>query len=144
MMDNHPIDNLMKTTMEHIKEMVDVNTIIGDAIEAKDGSIIIPISRVCFGFAAGGSEFNSKEDNKDKSKFPFGGGTGAGVTVKPVAFLVIHNESVRILPVEYDNPYEKFMDSLPQFIDMIKGLTSKNKGDNKTKDATVDTNETKE
>ncbi|MFL0268369.1 GerW family sporulation protein [Candidatus Clostridium radicumherbarum] len=143
-MDNHPIDNLMKTTMEHIKEMVDVNTIIGDAIEAKDGSIIIPISRVCFGFAAGGSEFNSKEEKKDMSKFPFGGGTGAGVTVKPVAFLVIHNESVRILPVEYDNPYEKFMDSIPQFIDMIKGLTCKNKGDNKTNETTVDTNETKE
>lgn len=143
-MDNHPIDNLMKTTMEHIKEMVDVNTIIGDAIESKDGSLIIPISRVCFGFAAGGSEFNSKEESKDISKFPFGGGTGAGVTVKPVAFLVIHNESVRILPVEYDNPYEKIMDSIPQIIEMIKGLTCKNKDENKTKTAAVDTNETKE
>lgn len=143
-MDNHPIDNLMKTTMEHIKEMVDVNTIIGDAIEGKDGSLIIPISRVCFGFAAGGSEFNSKEDKTELPKFPFGGGTGAGVTVKPVAFLVIRNESVRILPVEYDNPFDKALDSIPQIIEMIKGLTCKHNDADKTKAPTVDTNETKE
>lgn len=143
-MDNHPIDNLMKTTMEHIKEMVDVNTIIGDAIEAKDGSLIIPISKVCFGFAAGGSEFGSHEDKADRLKFPFGGGSGAGVTVKPVAFLVIRNESVKILPVEYDNPFDKAMDSIPQIIEMIKGLTCKHKEEPKTKTCTVDTKETKE
>jgi sporulation protein YtfJ len=143
-MDNHPIDNLMKTTMEHIKEMVDVNTIIGDAIQAKDGSMIIPISKVCFGFAAGGSEFGSKENKVEKLDFPFGGGSGAGVTVRPVAFLVIRNESVKLLPVEYDNPFDKAIDSIPQIIEMIKGLTSKHKEETKTKTTTVDINETKE
>lgn len=125
-MDGHPIDNLMKTTMEHIKEMVDVNTIIGDPIESKDGSTIIPISKVCFGFAAGGSEF-SLADKKEGLKLPFGGGSGAGVTVKPVAFLVMKNENVKLLPMEYDNSLDKIIDSIPQFIESLKNLTNKNK-----------------
>jgi sporulation protein YtfJ len=126
-MDNHPIDNLMKTTMERIKEMVDVNTIVGDAIESKDGSLIIPISRVSFGFASGGSEFKGVDCKDTDTKFPFGGGSGAGVTVKPVAFLIIKNESVKLLPVEYDNPVDKAIDAIPQIIEMIKGLTNKSK-----------------
>lgn len=125
-MDGHPIDNLMKTTMEHIKQMVDVNTIIGDAIESKDGSVIIPISKVSFGFAAGGSEFSSAE-KKDFIKYPFGGGSGAGVTVKPVAFLIMKNENVKLLPMEYDNSFDKIIDSIPQFIESLKSLTGKNK-----------------
>jgi sporulation protein YtfJ len=124
-MEGHPIDNLMRTTMEHIKEMVDVNTIIGDAIESKDGTIIIPISKVSFGFAAGGSEFNLEK--KESVKYPFGGGSGAGVTVKPVAFLIIKSDNVKLLPVEYDNSIDKVIDSIPQFIESIKNLTSKNK-----------------
>lgn len=126
-MENHPIDNLMKTTMAHIKEMVDVNTIVGDAIEAKDGSMIIPISKVSFGFASGGSEFNSADCKEEKSKLPFGGGSGAGVNVRPVAFLVIKGDSVRLLPMEYDNPVDKIIDSIPQIIQMFKGLSNKNK-----------------
>lgn len=143
-MDNHPIDNLMKTTMQHIKEMVDVNTIIGDPIESKDGTIIIPISKVCFGFASGGSEFGGHDDKPERSKFPFGGGSGAGVTVKPVAFLVIRNDNVRILPVEYDNPFDKAMDSIPQFLEMFKGLLGKHKEASAGKVPDCDTNETKE
>jgi sporulation protein YtfJ len=138
-MENHPIDNLMKTTMEHIKEMVDVNTIIGDAIEAKDGSMIIPISKVSFGFASGGSEFNSVENKENRTKFPFGGGSGAGVNVRPVAFLVIKNESVKLLPLEYDNPIDKIIDSIPQMIEMFKNMSNKSK----SKDC-CDTNKTKE
>lgn len=133
-MDNHPIDNLMKTTMERIKEMVDVNTIVGDAIESKDGSLIIPISKVSFGFASGGSEFKGGDCKDNDIKLPFGGGSGAGVTVKPVAFLIIRNESVKLLPVEYDNPVDKAIDAIPQLIEMIKGLTNKPKsGDNTEK-----------
>jgi sporulation protein YtfJ len=138
-MENHPIDNLMKTTMAHIKEMVDVNTIIGDAIESKDGSLIIPISKVSFGFASGGSEFNSPDCKEGKNKLPFGGGSGAGVNVRPVAFLIIKNDSVKLLPMEYDNPFDKIMDSIPQLMEMVKGLSNKNK----TKDC-HDTKETKE
>lgn len=130
-MDGHPIDNLMKTTMEHIKEMVDVNTIVGDIIESKDGSMIIPISKVSFGFASGGSEFNLGDPKEDKIKYPFGGGSGAGVTVKPMAFLVIKNDSVKLLPVEYESSVDKAIDSIPQIFEMIKNLTSKSK-DKKT------------
>ncbi len=126
-MEGHPIDNLMKTTMEHIKEMVDVNTIVGDAIEAKDGSVIIPVSKVSFGFASGGSEFNTNDCKEGKSKNPFGGGSGAGVNVRPVAFIVMKNESVKLLPVEYDNPIDKIIDSIPQMIEALKGLTNKYK-----------------
>lgn len=126
-MENHPIDNLMKTTMAHIKEMVDVNTIIGDPIESKDGSTIIPISKVSFGFASGGSEFNSADCKENKSKFPFGGGSGAGVNVRPIAFLVMRDETVKLLPVEYDNPLEKIIDSIPQLIEAVKGMSSKAK-----------------
>jgi sporulation protein YtfJ len=126
-MDGHPIDNLMKTTMEHIKEMVDVNTIVGDAIEAKDGSVIIPVSKVSFGFASGGSEFSGSDCKEGKSKLPFGGGSGAGVNVRPIAFIVIKNDSVKLLPVEYDNPIDKIIDSIPQMLEAIKGFTNRNK-----------------
>ncbi|SKA76710.1 sporulation protein YtfJ [Clostridium sp. USBA 49] len=126
-MENHPVDNLMKTTMSHIKEMVDVNTIVGDAIESKDGSLIIPISKVSFGFAGGGSEFSSSNCKSENSKFPFGGGSGAGVTVRPIAFLVLKNDSVKLLPVEYDNSLDKIIDSIPQLIESIKNISNKSK-----------------
>jgi len=119
-MDNHPIENLMRTTMESIRDMVDVNTIIGDAVEAHDGSVIIPISKVSFGFASGGSEFNCGKDIS--AKYPFGGGAGAGVSVKPVAFLVIKNDIIRLLSIEHDNTYEKVIDSVPQILDTIKSM----------------------
>lgn len=121
-MENHPIENLMKTTMESIKEMIDVNTIVGDAVESKDGSLIIPISKVSFGFASGGSEFNDKGTSTCKDKYPFGGGSGSGVTIKPVAFLVIKGDNVRLLNIDAENTYDKIVDSIPQIIDIIKGF----------------------
>lgn len=121
MENSHPIENLMKSTMENIKEMVDVNTIVGDPVESKDGTIIIPLSKVSFGFASGGSEFNCKVNNGNM-KYPFGGGSGAGVSVKPVAFLVIKQDTVRVLSVDQDNTYDRIVDSIPQIIDMLKGF----------------------
>lgn len=120
-MDNHPIENLMRTTMESIKDMIDVNTIVGDPIESLDGTTIIPISRVCVGFASGGSEFNSAKSGS-MDKYPFGGGSGAGVTVKPVAFLVVKNDSVRLLSVDQQNTYDRIVDTVPQVIDIIKNI----------------------
>ena len=121
-MDNHPIENLMKSTMESIKDMIDVNTIVGDPINSIDGTTIIPISKVCFGFASGGSEFNSVNPSESSNKYPFGGGSGAGVTVKPVAFLVVKNDSIRLLSVDQQNTYDKIVDTVPQVIDIIKGM----------------------
>lgn len=123
---NHPIDNLMKNTMENLKQMIDVNTIVGDAVESKDGSLIIPISKVSFGFASGGSEFSSKSgSNNSNGKYPFGGGSGAGVTVKPVAFLVIKNDGVRLLNIDAETTYDKIVDSVPQILDMLKSFFKK-------------------
>lgn len=131
-MDNHPMDNLLKSTMENLKDMIDVNTIVGDAVESKDGSLIIPISRVSFGFVSGGSEFNVCDTDKSDSKFPFGGGSGAGVTVRPVAFLVTKGDSIRLLSLDHQNTYDKIVDSIPQMMDYVKGMVcSKDKKDNK-------------
>lgn len=121
-MDNHPIENLMRSTMESIKDMIDVNTIVGDPVSTIDGTTIIPISRVCVGFASGGSEFNNTSCSDSDSKYPFGGGSGAGVTVKPVAFLVIKKDSIRLLSVDQQNTYDKIVDTVPQVIDIIKGM----------------------
>ena len=82
----HPIDNLMNITMDKIKEMVDVNTIVGTPITAEDGTLIIPVSKVSYGFASGGSDLPTKNEKKDL----FGGGSGAGVTIQPIAFLTVY------------------------------------------------------
>ena len=128
-MENHPIENLMKSTMENIRDMIDVDTIVGEAVQTKDGTTtIVPISKVSFGFASGGSEFPLKANTTPvPSNNPFGGGSGAGVSVKPVAFLVIHNETVRLLPVDADNTYDKIVDTIPQVIDMFKDAFCKDK-----------------
>lgn len=123
-MDNHPIENLLKNTMENLKDMIDVNTIVGDAVESKDGSLIIPISKVSFGFVSGGSEFSTESENSSNSEYPFGGGSGAGVNVKPVAFLVIKGDSVRLLSLNPNNTYDKIIDSVPQVMDLIKGMVA--------------------
>jgi sporulation protein YtfJ len=139
MSNEHPIDNLMKSTMESLRDMIDVNTVIGDAVETKDGSYIIPISRVCFGFASGGSEFPDRT-NPDKldPKYPFGGGSGAGVTVKPVAFLVVKEDCVRLLPVDHDSTCDRIVDTVPQVIDMFKDLFKKATSNNYTKTNSYD------
>jgi len=121
-MDNHPIENLMRSTMESIKDMIDVNTIVGNPVNSPDGTTIIPISKVCFGFASGGSEFSNIKTSDSSDKYPFGGGSGAGVTVKPVAFLVVKNDSIRLLSVDQQNTYDKIIDTVPQVIDIIKTI----------------------
>lgn len=133
-MQEHPIQGLMKTAMENIKEMVDVNTIIGDPVETPDGTIILPVSRVSFGFAAGGSEFeNGEEEEKEKKKkngeggpsLPFGGGSGGGVSVQPVGFLIVSNTGqVRMLPVDRDALLDRLLDMAPQFLSQIQNMAS--------------------
>ena len=94
-MSDHPIDGLMASAMSNIKEMVDVNTIVGNPVTIPDGTTIIPISKVSFGFAAGGSEFS----NGQEKQLPFGGGSGAGVTINPVGFLVASSSQVEFISV---------------------------------------------
>lgn len=125
-MEQHPIENLMKDTLENIKDMIDVNKIIGEAVYTQDGTTIIPISKVGFGFAAGGSDFNlSGKQNCSNELNPFGGGAGAGVSIKPVAFLVVREDTIRLLPIDHNNSYEKIIDSIPQLVETFKGVISK-------------------
>lgn len=99
-MSSHPIEALMKTTLESIKQMVDVNTIVGDPVETPDGTTIIPISKVTFGFASGGGEYHSNPCQDEQGEYPFAGGTGAGVSVKPVAFMIVNRNDMKLLSVQ--------------------------------------------
>lgn len=124
---NHQeVENLMKSTMENLRNMIDVNTVVGDTVKMNNGNCIIPISKVTFGFASGGSDFALNNENYKDGDYPFGGGTGAGVSVKPVAFLIVRDESVRLLPVEQDTTYDRIVDTVPQVLEIIKDFT-KNK-----------------
>ncbi len=120
-MEKHPIGELMETTMGKLRDMVDVNTIIGQPITTMDGITLIPISKVSFGFAAGGSDFQSK-NGKEGQANPFGGGSGAGVKIEPVSFVVVHDGNVRVINANNGDAssLEKLVDSLPGLIDKIK------------------------
>ncbi|MDU2066704.1 MAG: GerW family sporulation protein [Sporomusaceae bacterium] len=123
-MGDNPIEGLLKTAMESIKEMVDVNTIVGDAVETPDGTVIIPISRVAFGFAAGGGNgLPAGETERIGENLSFGGGSGAGVSVKPVGFLVCSPVSgIRFLQVDGHLIYDRVVDLVPQVFDKIQEL----------------------
>ena len=117
----------MITSMTSIESMVDVNTIIGESIVTPDNTTIIPLSKVCFGFAAGGSEFNSNKLNKytENTKLPFGGGSGAGVNITPVGFLVIKDGIAKVLNVDGINVVDRAVDMIPDVINKIDGLINK-------------------
>jgi sporulation protein YtfJ len=128
-MSDHPIQGLMTTAMENLKEMIDVNTIIGDPVETPDGSVILTVSKVGFGFAAGGSEFtlenHSLQDNS-LTKHPFGGGSGGGVSITPIAFLIVNGQGVKMVHLdESTHLYEKLLDIAPQAVDKIQQMFSK-------------------
>ncbi len=121
-MAEHPIQGLMDTAMSNIKAMVDVDTIVGNAVTTPDGSVIIPISTVSFGFAAGGSDIAAKKAENEPS---FGGGAGGGANVKPVAFLVVSGGNVRLLPItEHSSPVDKLIDLMPEMVDKVNGAVT--------------------
>jgi sporulation protein YtfJ len=129
-MSEHPIQGLMNTALQNIHEMMDVNTIIGDQIVTADGTVIIPVSKVSLGFASGGSDFTNKT-NKDL----FGGGSGAGGTIVPVAFIVVTNGEVRLLQISQNiTSADKAISLVPELFDKITGLFGKGKNKNKDKE----------
>lgn len=134
------VENLMTSTMENLKDMIDVNKVIGEAIETKDGTYIVPVSKLSFGFVSGGSEYQYENTNINSTVFPFGGGSGAGVSVRPVSFLVVKPDGVRMLPINQDNTYDRIVDTVPQVLDMVKGLVkdlcSKNKNNTSSESTT--------
>ena len=114
---------ILASTIEKIRDLVDTSTIIGEAIYAEGGVTIIPVSKVTYGFASGGSDFPSKSNAE-----LFGGGGGAGITITPVAFVVINNGNVTIKSVpSADNPAEKIISMVPEVVDTVSGLINKAK-----------------
>ncbi len=118
-MANSPIEGLMGVAMEHIKQMVDVNTIVGDPVQTPDGTTIIPISRVSFGFGAGGAEFSAKPMEPKNDNTLFGGGSGGGVSIHPVGFLVVSADQVRLIPVSNN------MSTVDRLVDMVPDVLNK-------------------
>ncbi len=124
MENKQPLESLMDTTMDKIRQMVDVNTVIGTPVTSPDGTIIIPVSKVAYGFASGGSSFVAKSS---PSKDLFGGGTGAGVTINPIAFIVISNGDAKVVSIDTPNSgvAEKALAMAPDLIDKITALFGK-------------------
>lgn len=119
----HPINGLMGVTMDKIRELVNSDTIIGEPVSLPDGTTILPVSRVTFGVATGGSDFAAKQ-----SKELFGGGSGAGVTVAPVAFLVVKDGNVRTIQLaDPNNSLERAITMLPELVDKLAALLKKEK-----------------
>lgn len=122
----HPINDLMGVTMEKIREMVDVNTIVGTPITCADGATIIPISKVSYGFASGGSDLPAKVE-----KDLFGGGSGAGISIQPVAFLVILNGEVKLMQLSIDaSTPNALINLVPDVVEKISGFMSSRNGKN--------------
>lgn len=129
------IEGLMNEAMGNLKQMVDVNTIVGDAVTAPDGTTVIPVSKVAFGFGAGGSDFAAKPLDSKEEKAMFGGGCGGGVSVNPVAFLVIKNDNIRLLPVSDSmSTVDRVIDMVPELLSKFNGFLKDIKNKNKTDD----------
>lgn len=119
------VQGLLGVSMEKIREMVDVNTVIGDPISLPDGTVLIPVSKVSYGFAAGGSDLPSKTQTA-----LFGGGSGAGIHITPIAFLVVANGDVRMMPmVSKPDSNDKLVSMVPDLVDKVTGLFNKKKTD---------------
>ncbi len=119
---SHNLPNMLDSTIAKIREMVDVNSVVGDPIVTADGVTILPVSRVSVGFGGGGSDFVSKNVNHQEN--PFGGGVGAGVKVTPIAFLVIKEGNVRVLPVAIpaNTTADRLVEMIPDTIDKISAF----------------------
>lgn len=125
-MDNNPIGNLMQTTMENVKNILKVDTVVGDPIYTPDGITLVPISKISVGFGGGGLEFNSKKSGADR---PYGGGNATGVKIDPIGFLVIKDGTVRMVNVTppASTTVDRIIEMVPQVIDRIDSFIAKQK-----------------
>ena len=123
-MSEHPLQGLMDVALQRIKEMVDSNTIIGEPITMADGTLILPVSKGSFGFGSGGSDFPSKTP-----KELFGGGSGAGVSISPIAFLVVKDGNVKMLQLasQEANATDRIINALPDVLDKLQDMFKKEK-----------------
>ena len=121
----HPIGEMMHSTMNSIKDMVDVNTVIGDPVVATSGATIIPISKVSFGYVTAGGDLSFQDKGRQslpQTEFPFAGGSGAGVSVQPVGFLVVSGDSVRMLPAQSISVADRMVELLPGVVEDVKHM----------------------
>lgn len=121
----HPIGELMQTAMASIKDMVDVNTVIGDPVSTAGGATIIPISKVSFGYVTAGGDLTDREQPRRVTEpvdFPFAGGSGAGVSVQPVGFLVVQDGGVRMLPATCQTVADRVVELIPTVMEDVKAL----------------------
>ena len=124
----HPIGELMQTAMTSIKDMVDVNTVVGAPVESSGGTTIIPISKVSFGYVTAGGDLTTQEKPRravEPVDFPFAGGSGAGVSVQPVGFLVVNGDSVRMLPATCHTVADRMVELIPTVMEDVKNLMSR-------------------
>ena len=122
-MDKHPINDFSESTVQKIRDMIDVNTIVGEPITTPDGILVIPVSKVSMGFVSGGSDW-SKEEAKNQN---FGCGTGTGVSINPVAFLVVKDGNVRLININMpgDSTIDRVIDLVPEVMEKVSEWTKK-------------------
>lgn len=122
------LPNMLEQTITKIREMVDSNSVIGDPIVTADGITIIPVSKISIGLGGGGSDFSSK--NAKQGEYPFGGGVGAGVKVTPIAFLIVKDGSVRMIPVAApaNTTADRLVELVPDTLDKIASFVDEHVG----------------
>ena len=120
----NPISDILESSLKSLRDIVDVNTVIGSAVKVSDNITLIPVSKVSFGYGGGGSGYPTKKETKDA----FGGATGAGATVEPMAFLVIQDENVKLLQIPTSNTTaDKMVNLVPEVIDKVSGIIDEKK-----------------
>lgn len=116
----HPIERIMETAFTKIKTLADTDMVIGRPVTTADGVSIVPISKVTMGFVTGGGEY-SDMSREEYSEYPFAGGSGAGVSVSPIGFLVSDGKTVKLVPVDDKSPLDKILSLIPDLASAIMG-----------------------
>ena len=135
-MEKHPIENILSSTMENLNQMIDVDKVIGHPVLTTGGATVLPVSSIAFGFTSGGGEYDFAQNKRES--YPFAGGSGAGVSVKPDGFLVISGEVIRYLPIQKNSCTDKLIDLVPQVVEQVKDLCKKKAGEQPEEDTEDD------
>ena len=128
-MDKNPIGELMQNTMENVRNILKVDTVVGDPIHTPDGIMLVPISKISVGFGGGGVEFNQKKVGENR---PYGGGNATGVKIEPIGFLIVKDGTVRMVNVTppANNTVDRIIDLVPQVMDRVDAFIDKQKNEN--------------
>ena len=126
MENNNPIGELMRSTMENVKNILKVDTVVGDPIVTPDGITLVPISKISVGFGGGGVEFGNKRANGER---PYGGGNATGVKIEPIGFLIVKDGTVRMVDVmpPANTTVDRIIDLVPQVMDRVDAFIAKQK-----------------